>query len=306
MKRLLAILLIMLVVLSGCADSRYSRDFFSMDTIITATVYGKDETELVRNEVERLDSLLSVTNISSDVAKHNRGQKISDETKKLIKRCEEISTLTGGAFDIHLQALIDEWDVANATEPPSDAQITKALDDKSKIGFGAVAKGYAAACIRKKLEDAGVESAVVSLGGNVMLIGNKPGAGAWSVGIQHPTDESALICTVEAADTAVVTSGGYQRYFEHDGVRYHHILDPKTGYPAKSGIISATVITKDDTLADALSTAVYVMGVKAATELYRGVDGIELIMVTEDTVHVTEGLDFTLEDSDFKLEVIKK
>lgn len=302
MKKAVLLFLILIITLSGCVPNAHSRTFFAMDTFIDIT---GDKDGAAEKEIKRIDALLSVTSDNSDISKYNRGESVSDETQALIDRCEEIRKMTDGAFDISVQSAVDLWDVKNAKAPPSDSDIKKAIADKSKIGLGAVAKGYAAAKARQILLDKGVKSAVLSLGGNVALIGKKTDGSEWNVGIQHPLYSDRLIATVKASDTAVVTSGGYQRYFEYDGKRYHHILDPRTGYPADSGIISATVITKDDTLADALSTAVFVMGTEKATELYKTLD-IELIMVTKDTVYVTEGLDVRPEDNNFKFEVISK
>ena len=302
MKRLALSFLILIITLSGCVPKVHSRTFFAMDTFIDIT---GDKDGVAEKEIKRIDALLSVTNDGSDISKYNRGEAVTDETQALIDRCEEIRKVTDGAFDISVQSAVELWDVKNAKAPPADADIKKAIAERGKIGLGAVAKGYAASKAREALENAGVKSAVLSLGGNVAVIGKKADGSEWKVGIQHPVYSDRLIATVKAFDTAVVTSGGYQRYFEFEGKKYHHILDPKTGYPADSGIISATVITKDDALADALSTAVYVMGVKKATELYKSLD-IELIMVTADTVYATKGLDVSLEDNNFKFEVISK
>lgn len=304
MKKLILVILILMLMLTGCANNGYSRTFFAMDTYIDVSVGNEAQADIVEKEIQRLDDLLSVTKSGSDISKYNAGEAISDETAALIERCEDISALTDGAFDIRVQSVVDLWDIANAKTPPKDEDIAKAVQNKDKIGLGAVAKGYAASRVRKLLTDNGVKSALVSLGGNVMLIGSNPGGRAWSVGIQHPTKTDGVIGIASLSDCAVVTSGGYQRYFESGGKRYHHIFDPKTGYPADSGIISATVITKDDTLADALSTAVYVMGVEKAKDLYKTQD-VELIMVTKDKVYVTKGIDFKLEDNSFKLEVIE-
>jgi len=302
MKRAVLLLCIIIITLSGCVPKVHSRTFFAMDTFVEIT---GDKDGACEDEIKRIDALLSATNADSDISRYNRGESISEETQSLIDYCDKIREMTDGAFDITVQSAVELWDIKNAKVPPDDDKIKSAITDKSRIGLGAVAKGYAAGRVRALLESKGVKSAVLSLGGNVAVIGKKADGSEWNVGIQHPLYSDRLIATVKASDTAVVTSGGYQRYFEYEGKRYHHILDPKTGYPAQSGIISATVITKDDTLADALSTAVFVMGVDKAKKLYKAQD-IELIMVTSDTVYVTEGLDVSPEDKDFKFEVITK
>ncbi len=290
--------------MSGCRQSVYSTDFFAMDTFMSATVYGNDLTKEIETEVLRIDEMLSLTNKDSQTNTYNRGdtKNLSAEFKELTIKCAEYSKQTGGAFYVGHQAVYDLWQ----DSVPTDAQITAAKAE-NKIGFGAVGKGYAASKVRSLLKQNGVTSAAISLGGNVCLVGRDSDGTKWQVGIQHPIKTDDIIASISAEDTAVVTSGGYQRYFEKDGVRYHHIIDPETCAPADSGIISSTIITPDDTLADAYSTAVYVMGVEKATDLYRQND-FEMILITDDTVYYTEGLkdDFELCDDDFKAEMITK
>ncbi len=302
MKKFLPILICIVLTLSGCGQCAYSTDFFAMDTLMSATVYGNDVTKEIEAEVTRIDDMLSLTNEGSEANAYNSAKAVSDELLQLIADCEEYKVQTGGAFDIGIQPICNIWQ----DSVPTDAQIQAAKGIK-KIGFGAIGKGYAASRVRAKLNGAGVTSAAISLGGNVCLVGCDIDGTPWQVGIQHPVKTGELIATLGASDTAVVTSGGYQRYFEQDGKRYHHIIDPKTCRPAQSGIISATIITPDDTLADAYSTAVYVMGLERATELYRQ-GGFEMILVTDDTVYYTQGLEdsFTLADTDFKTEMIVK
>ena len=304
MKKILPILICIVLLASGCRQAVYSTDFFAMDTFMSATVYGKDLTKEIEAEVMRIDDMLSVTDENSQTSAYNRRdiKSLSPEFKELTIKCEEYSNQTNGAFYIGLQAVYELWQ----DSVPTNEQIT-AAKSQSKIGFGAVGKGYAASKIRELLKQNGVESAALSLGGNVCLVGRDADGTKWDVGIQHPINTDEIIVKIKAEDTAVVTSGGYQRYFEQDGKRYHHIIDPKTYAPADSGIISATIITPDDTLADAYSTAVYVMGVEKATELYRDGD-FEMILVTDDTVYYTEGLKngFTLCDGEFKTEIIKR
>ena len=304
MKKFLPILICIVVLLSGCRQSVCNTDFFAMDTLMSATVYGADMTKEIEAEIKRVDDMLSLTNENSETCAFNRGdtKNLSSEFKELTIVCEEYKNRTNGAFYIGLQAVYELWQ----DSVPTDAQIS-AAKSQGKIGFGAVGKGYAASCVRKLLKQNGIESAAISLGGNVCLVGKKPSGKNWQVGIQHPKNTDKLIAKLSACDTAVVTSGGYQRYFEQDGKIYHHIIDPKTCAPAESGIISATIITPDDTLADAYSTAVYVMGVQKATELYRQND-FDMILVTDDTVYYTEGIkdSFTLCDNDFKTEIITR
>ena len=162
----------------------------------------------------------------------------------------------------------------------------------AELDFGAVAKGYAGAVLAREMKAAGVESALLQLGGNVQTVGLKPDSSRWRVGIRDPWGgEDSYLGVLEVGETAVVTSGGYQRYFEEAGTRYCHILDPATGYPASSGLASVTIVAEDGFLADGLSTALYVMGLDAAAEFWRSRDDFEAVLVTDNgRIYVTGGL----------------
>ena len=166
-----------------------------------------------------------------------------------------------------------------------------------ELDFGAIVKGYTGDQMAQVLEDNGVTSAIINLGGNVRLIGGNPEGGNWRVGILSPYGEGNM-GILEAQDVNIITSGGYERYFiGEDGKQYWHILDPKTGYPADSGLLSATIIGEDGALCDALSTAAFVMGLERAEEYWKSRDDFEMILVTADNeIYVTEGLEdsFTL------------
>ena len=243
---------------------------------------------------------------------------------------------TGGAFDITVAPVVSAWGFAGGEEyrVPSQAELDRLLElvDGSAvkledgtvtlgpgqaIDLGGVAKGYAADKIVGVLRGHDVPRANISLGGNVLAWGDRPGGTPWRVGIQDPArpgEQDALAGVVELTDAFAVTSGGYQRYFEEGGKRYHHIIDPATGCPADSGLTSVTVVAGigegyPGTMCDALSTALFVMGEEKALDFWRTWEGtpFELILVTEDgRVVVTEGLAdrFTLdEDSGYTLEV---
>lgn len=139
---------------------------------------------------------------------------------------------------------------------------------------------------------AGIYSGLISLGGNVQALGSKPDGSPWRVAIQDPQNELEYLGVLEISDKAVITSGGYERFFEEDGVRYHHIIDPRTGYPADSGLISATIISEDGTLADGLSTSLFIMGKDEAEEFWRAnSDKFDYILESADgRLYVTEGV----------------
>lgn len=278
---------------SGCSlESKYDCEFFAMDTVMTINAYGSNSeiaVKAVQNEINRLDKLLSVQKENSEIFKLNQSKKmtVSEDTLTLITRSKEIYTLTDGAFDISCEPLTREWGFYSGFENkvPSQKAIetalegvgaehikikdsTVTLDDNTSLDLGGIAKGYASHKAAEILKDNGVTSALMSLGGNVRAIGSKPDGESWSVAVTDPDDNSKSIGTLKISDKAVVTSGGYQRYFEENGQTYHHIIDTKTGYPADSGLKSATIVSDDDALADALSTALFVMGLEKSEEFY--------------------------------------
>ena len=299
---------ILIISLSACGyTSQYTADFFTMDTAMTVTSYGQNSENAVKAvevEINRLNALWSVESEQSEIFKLNKDKNLTvcDDTKNLISRAKEISALTDGDFDITVQPLVAEWGFYSALEKrvPTQSEIDGiikligyekinlsdndiSLDSGVSIDLGGIAKGYASYSAAKILKDNGIKSAVMSLGGNVRVIGTKPDGAEWTVAIADPDDNSSNIGVLKVCDTAVITSGGYQRFFEKDGKIYHHIIDPKTGYPAQSGLKSVTVVSDDDILADALSTALFVKGLDASSKFYKQNSGLfEAIFVTED------------------------
>lgn len=292
-KAYILIMTAAVVFSSGCSlESKYDCEFFAMDTVMTINAYGSKSESAVKaaqNEINRLDKLLSVQNKNSEIFKLNQSKKmtVSEDTLTLITRSKEIYTLTDGAFDISCEPLIREWGFYSGLENkvPSQKAIetalegvgaehikikdsTVTLDDNTSLDLGGIAKGYASHKAAEILKDNGVTSALMSLGGNVRAIGSKPDGESWSVAVTDPDDNSKSIGTLKISDKAVVTSGGYQRYFEENGQTYHHIIDTKTGYPADSGLKSVTIVSDDDALADALSTALFVMGLEKSGKFY--------------------------------------
>lgn len=263
-----------------------------MDTVMTITAYGNNSEGAVKaaeNEINRLDALLSVRNENSEICKlnSNKSMDVSEDTLALVNRADEINALTEGAFDITTEPLSRLWGFYSGLQNrvPAQNEIDSALknvgaehikidgscislDENTSIDLGGIAKGYASASAAQILEENGVSSALISLGGNVRVVGSKPDGADWSIAVTDPDDNSKQIGVLSLSNKAVVTSGGYQRYFEENGKIYHHIIDTETGYPAKSGLKSVTVVSEDDTLADALSTALFVMGLEKSSSLY--------------------------------------
>ena len=224
---------------------------------------------------------------------------VQPETRALLERALTLSDETGGTFDMTVAPLVALWGItSDAPRVPSQEEIDAllplvggahvhmddavTLDAGCAVDLGGIAKGYASQQVADILRAHGVTSAVVSLGGNVYVCGSKPDGTPWNVGIQDPAG-SGYAAIVSLTDRFAVTSGGYQRYFEAaDGTVYRHILDPRTGRPADSDLLSVTIISDDGTAADAYSTALYVMGEQEAVSFWRAHGGFELILITAD------------------------
>jgi thiamine biosynthesis lipoprotein len=189
---------------------------------------------------------------------------------------------------------------------PASAQITLGMPGM-EIDLGGIAKGYTSSRVMEVFKEYGIEHGIVSLGGNVQALGTKKNGKAWRVAIQNPESELDYLGVLEIEDKCVITSGGYERFFEQDGVRYHHIIDPRTGYPADSGIISATIISKDGTLADGLSTSLFIMGLEKAEKYWRA-NSDQFDFILEDKsgkLYVSEGVAESL-TTEAEMEVVKK
>ncbi len=310
MKRILALFLCC-VLLTSCTgkDTKHERTIFSMDTQIELAVYGSGGEKMLdkaEEEIERINEKYSVANLEKSILAQD------EETVALIEAAGKIKKNTNGAFDINIAPVMRIWGFYSEEfgvkihRVPTQSEINEALGAASEgvyFDFGGIAKGYCADKLSWLLRNEGVESAVLSLGGNVALIGSKPDGNPWTVGIKSPFDDG-LYATVKVQDTMVVTSGDYMRYFEENGKRYHHIINPATGYPAESDLTSVTVISNSGATADALSTALFVMGKDKAIEYWRNNGEFELILITKDgMIHSTEGVDIQTEH---KIEKIKE
>ncbi len=299
------------------ADESVSKEVFAMDTYMTVTAYGENAETAVDEavaEIERLDALLSIGSDSSEISQLNASGSavLSEDAQELVSRALELYDSTGGAFDITVLPLMEAWGFTTEEYTvPSDSELeqlltlvgsdmlsydadtgTLTLSDGQEIDLGGIAKGYTSGRIMEIFEENGVTTGMVSLGGNVHVLGTKTDGSNWRVGIQDPEDSSEIAGVLSVADCAVITSGGYERYFEQDGVTYHHILDPETGKPADSGLLSVTIVSEDGTLADGLSTSLFVMGKEEAITYWRQhADEFDAVLIEEDgTISVTEGI----------------
>lgn len=311
-------------------DKAVERQFFAMDTYMTLKAYGagaEEGIEKAEKEIRRLEAILSVTEKSSEVYDINEqgGGILSQDTQRLLNRSLELYQETDGLFDVTIYPLMELWGFSTKKyHVPSEAELQEILPlvDGAKIfvsenriklsagqrlDFGGIGKGYAADQVMKILKEEGVENALISLGGNIGTLGVNEKKEPWVIGIRDPNGTGEeMIGSVRVSGKFVVTSGGYERYFEEDGKTYIHILDPKTGYPAEQGLISATIVSEDGTLADALSTAVYLMGLEKASAYWKEHREVfDMILVAEDgKVYVTQGIadDF---ESTVKFEVLR-
>lgn len=297
------------------AQSSQSQELYAMDTVMTLTAYGPQAKKALNDaadEIERLDALWSISSSDGDIAQLNTDKQatLSDDTIALLKRAQEISASTGGLFACTIEPVMEAWGFTNGNYTvPDDATLQSLLahvDDTQiaidgntvtipadvKVDLGGIAKGFTSDRVMELFSADGVTSGIISLGGNVQTLGTKPDGSLWRVGIQDPDDSSGIIATIEVADKAVITSGGYQRYFEQDGTTYHHIIDPRTGMPADSGLTSVTIVSDDGTLADGLSTSLFIMGKEAALDYWRAHrDNFDVILVASDgSITISEGL----------------
>lgn len=335
--RLSGVLLFLLCIamLTACQNSdknkKVSKDIFAMDTYMTVTAYGKNAENGVNkavDEINRLETVLSAEKQESDIYKLNEtgSGTLSTDTKDIVSKALEINKTTNGAFDISIYPLMVKWGFTTQKyNVPSKNEISKLLknvdsskiifDEKSgsiklkenmKIDLGGIAKGYTSSRVMQIFKECGVTSGLVSLGGNVQALGTKTDGTAWQIAIENPDKSSDYIGVVSVKDKAVITSGGYERYFEKNGKTYHHILDPETGYPAESGLKSVTIVSDDGTLADALSTSLFVMGKEKALNYWREHKNEFDTVLVEDNgnITITDGLKKVFR-SNFKFDTVK-
>ncbi|RBP46719.1 FAD:protein FMN transferase [Garciella nitratireducens] len=329
MKRVF-ILVISLLFLSSC--SNMGRDLTSLEparesvnamgTITDFIVYGSYADEGVQKGKEillDLEQKMSLNRENSEVNQINleAGKKpvsVSKDTFEVIKRGVYFSKLTAGQFDITIAPITELWNIGQDNQRiPNDKELKKAcslvnyknikLDEKKrmvflekegmKIDLGGMAKGYAADKILKTFREMGIENALVSVGGNIKVIGKNPQENRpWKVGLRHPRKaRGSYFATLDLKDgQTVVSSGDYERYFIKNKIRYHHIFDAKTGKPSRSGIIGVSIICDNSMDADALSTSVFLLGNKEGKGLIDKIEGVEAVIITDDLeVQMTQG-----------------
>lgn len=338
-SRLIAALLCFaaLFPLSGCGEAKKTqKEIFAMDTLMTLTAYGKKgEAGLAAAEavITSMDKMLDPELPTSTVYAINNAQGaavvVPGQIAKMLSTARTVYDQSGGALDLSIYPLVKRWgfidgkyyvptdeeisadmgllcfDKLVLNSFPSSGSYSVTLPAGGQISFGAVAKGCASDNAIAAMRQAGVTSGIVTLGGNVQTLGLKPDGSNWNVAIQDPNNTASFLGVVSVGETAVITSGSYQRNFtDLRGKTWHHIINPATGYPSSNSLVSVSIICEDGTLADCLSTAMFVLGENKALNYWRTYGGFEMIMVTSDNrIICTKGLieKFTLSNQSYTL-----
>ena len=329
--------LFLLFLLTGCnggVEPKTTDTRFYLGTACTITLYDRVKPALIDaafDQVEDVERRMSFKRAESEVTSVNKEAgktpvRVSPETFYVIEQALRFSRLTGGEFDITVGPLVQLWGIGTEEAAlPEEEAVEKLLPlvdhskvvlnekrrtvylerEGMKIDLGGIAKGYAADEAVSVLTEADVRRGIIDFGGNIFVLGRKNKETPWRVGIQHPRGRrGSFLGILEVTDKAVVSSGDYERFFLRDGVRYHHILDPDTGYPVRNALVSVTVVAEDSLTADALSTAVFSMGLERGLSFLDSQMDVEGIFVTEENkVYLTDGLStaFTLTDSEFSI-----
>jgi len=313
MRKLLLLITAVCVLNTGCIEEKiFTQSRFLLGTLVTITLQQTSSEkanaafDTAFDEIARIEKLMSPYNTNSDIHRLNHSGsdpvKISDETFALICEALLVSRKTGGNFDITYASIADLWNYKKDNfSPPSRTIIdsrmrsfnyrniilntekkTITLKNNAQIGLGGIAKGYAIKKAVHTLKQKNIIGGIVEAGGDIQVIGTKLGK-TWKIGIQHPRKKNDLAATLSLHDDdSVATSGDYQRFRMHNGKRYHHIIDPGTGFPSRSGLISVSVITKDPVLADAWATALFVMGAEKGSNLLKKNPHIQAVFITSE------------------------
>ncbi|TLS48570.1 FAD:protein FMN transferase [Paenibacillus antri] len=307
---------------AGGGSEARAETYFIFDTVVTVKVFDEradDATfEHIRELLERIDATMSRQVETSEISGVNRMAgvepvRVSEETFRLVEKGIRYWKDSGGKFDPAIGPLVDVWDIgSDAPRKPSVEEIQSAsalvdadnvvLDDTAtsiyltepgmSLDLGAIAKGYAGDVVADYLRAEGLNSAIVDLGGNIVAVGEKAAGKPWTIGVQDPEDaRGASIGSLKAVDQTIVSSGVYERFFIEDGVRYHHILDPATGYPVDNELLSVTILTERSADADALSTAAFALGLADGMAFVESTEKTEAVFITASReVYLSSGL----------------
>ena len=308
-------------------DEKLTSQIYAMDTVMDLSIYGGDQALLdqATSRIAGLEELLSTTRDTSEIASLNRDgtAALSEDTATLMDKALTLCQETDGALDISIYPIVKAWgfttDSFQIPDPAVLEELRSHVDYRQvsfadgsvsipagmQVDLGSVAKGYTADQVVKLFRDNGITSALLNLGGNVQALGSKPDGSDWRIAINDPSGDGFL-GVLTMSNKAVVTSGGYERFFEGpDGTIYWHIIDPKTGYPAKNGLISTTIIGDEGATCDALSTSLFIMGPEKAVAFWKAHRDFEMVLVTDqqqvlvspgiaEHFQLTEGSPYTL------------
>ena len=342
-KNLLILPLISVLSLVGCSEKNntdpLSRTELFMGTVVKISLYDNQNEAILTEAFDRIEEIESLVSINeadsqSELDKVNASAgieavKVSETTFNIVEKGIEFSKLSNGSFDITVGPLVKLWSIGlegakvptldeiNSVLPLIDYTDVELNKDDSTIflknsgmiiDLGSIAKGYAADEVSKILTENNVTSAIIDLGGNIYAHGIKPSGDDWKIGIQNPfNDRGSILGVLEVKDKTVVTSGIYERYLEDDGTKYHHLLDPKTGYPFDNEIVGISIIADKSVDADALSTTTFSKGLVDGFNFIESLDNVDAIFIDKDyNVYLTDGIkNFEIDNSDFKLSSIK-
>lgn len=290
---------------------------FEMTVVAKDTIQANQYIDLAVGEVKRIENLISDWIPTTPISEINKNAglkeiKVTDELFELLERAIKISKLTNGAFDISYASMDKIWKFdGSMKEIPTSEAIKKSVEkigyeniilnqsDKTvflklpgmKLGLGGIGQGYIADKVKILLQSKGCVSGLVNVSGDINTWGKQPNGNSWTVGIVNPMNKNKIFATFPLDDSAVETSGSYEKYVTFNGIRYSHIIDPRTGYPA-TGIVSVSVFAKQTEIADALATGIFVLGIDVGLDLVNQLKGIECIIVDDKgKIHSSNGID---------------
>jgi thiamine biosynthesis lipoprotein len=335
-KQITVLLILCFLFSVSCVQQETSRTDFALGTVCSITLFEKGQKNIydeIFSRIREIENLMSVNIDTSDVSRINAAAgiepvQVQEDTFKVIERAIYFAELSGGAFDVSVGPLVSLWNISGQARVPSQKEIDETLplinwrnielDTQTKsvylsrrgmaLDLGGIAKGYAADEAAKIIKKHKINRAKIDLGGNIIMIGTRSDKNPWKVGIQNPGENrGSIIGVLQIHEQTVVTSGVYERNFEEDGKFYHHLLSTTEGYPVNNGLLSVTIIADVSTDADALSTAVFVLGYEKGLSLLKNYRGAQAVFVFEDkNVIAASGVDFTLTDKTYSMAAMKE
>ncbi|HCQ12671.1 FAD:protein FMN transferase [Flavobacterium sp.] len=321
MKKYLVIVL--LATISSYSQTIYKKKLamlgspFEISVVANDSIKANEYSNLAINEVKRIENLISDWIPTTQISEINKNAgiqpvKVDQEVFDLVERAIKISKLTNGAFDISYASMDKIWKFdGSMKEMPTPEAIKKSVEkigyqniilDKEnktiflklsgmKLGLGGIGQGYIADKVKDLLQSKGCNSGLVNVSGDINTWGKQPNGDLWTVGIVNPMNKNKVFATFPLDNSAVETSGNYEKFVTFNGIRYSHIIDPRTGYPA-TGIVSVSVFAKQTEIADALATGIFVLGVEVGLDLVNQLKGIECIIVDDKgKIHASKGID---------------